>query len=203
MVSLNHHPKEDSPSSSKLQLPKKPVDALCVGLGDFLPDVVGRYARVVLLPSVLAALGWIPRAPDVSSDKIQIRAEMDTLPALPSIFSCNQLGMVEEGQLYQAKLSPGTLSATSAPGHRPSWLVLPWCLVSAGPNASALGLVGFLQVDYRVLFCFCSHPILLLCTLMSPHVSPDSPEVSLDAFCFRKFSFLPFFSVVVSECDSG
>lgn len=55
---------------------------------------------------------------------------------------------------------------------------------------SALGLEGFLQADCRGLLWFCSHPVLLLCTFVALHVSSaseaDSPEVSLDAFCFWK-----------------
>lgn len=51
---------------------------------------------------------------------------------------------------------------------------------------SALGLLGFLQADCRVLLWFCFHPVLPLCTFVALHVSSaseaDSPEVSLDAF---------------------
>lgn len=105
---------------------------------------------------------------------------MDTSPSSPSISWCNQLGLVEGGQPCQVKLEPWDPLSCISPGAQR----LGVCFVAA----SALGLVDFLQADYRVLLWFCSHPVLLLCTFMALHVGlagkAHSPEVSLDIFCF-------------------
>lgn len=99
------------------------------------------------------------------------------LPSCPSLAWCNQLGLAEGGQPCQVKGPWAPLSCMS-PGPKR----LGVCFVAA----TALRLVG-LQTDDRVLFWFCSHPVLL-CTFMALHVGPvgkaNSPEVSLDLFCF-------------------
>lgn len=110
-----------------------------------LPSKLGIMARHCCCH--LSWLCWVgfPGPQSVSCNKIQMSSEVDTSPSSPSIFWCNQRGLVEGGQLHRVELErwdplPPEPRATES-----------WCLLVI---ISALGLVGFLPADYRVLLWF-------------------------------------------------
>ena len=166
--------------------------------GAFLCDVSGRYGWRLLLSPVLALLGWVPRAPDVSTTKIQTRAEMDPPPIhlLMSPAGCDR---GRPASPSQAEPWDPCLFHDLRGTDVPDQFSCETCYLLG----SLPPLWGFLLVDYRV---FPPHPPPLF--LDAPTCEPfqrDRQATEVPPSLRRTLSKVSpsFFTLAVSQCDSG